>query len=327
MENQKFVKRLNDDGSPNNKYIDLLEEDRPIANQKFVCVSFVSPEKVLQKKELYFFEKFLNNWDLNKSMEKFTGFLNFLSFKYNLNYQDILNDFDDFKLEEQKKLSQQTLLDDYKNFMDAHENNLEDQFNSSNNFQTSVRGLKVRGVFSSQGEAEERCKILRQNDPNHDVFVGPVGLWMPWDPDAYKTGKVEYLEDELNQLMHEKSANELKAKNEFDKRVKETKENAIKENINIAKENNNKLSQSIDKDGNLFKTNEDNINISSASIKDELFNSQNIKLDLIKEDSNEINGDDHEEVDNVEVDNEEVNNETNEGNDSASDDTVQEINI
>ena len=45
-------------------------------------------------------------------------------------------------------------------------------------------------------------------DPNHDVFVGPVGTWMPWEPEAYRTGRVEYLEEELNQLMHEKNKNE-----------------------------------------------------------------------------------------------------------------------
>ena len=28
-------------------YADLLEEDKPIAGQKFVCVSFVSPEKII----------------------------------------------------------------------------------------------------------------------------------------------------------------------------------------------------------------------------------------------------------------------------------------
>ena len=46
--------------------------------------------------------------------------------------------------------------------------------------------------------------MLREIDPNHDVYVGPVGLWMPWEPEAYKTGRVEYVEDELNKLMHEK---------------------------------------------------------------------------------------------------------------------------
>ena len=34
-----------------NKHVDLLDEDKPIANQKFVCISFVSPEKILEKKE------------------------------------------------------------------------------------------------------------------------------------------------------------------------------------------------------------------------------------------------------------------------------------
>ena len=90
-----------------------------------------------------------------------------------------------------------------------------------NNFQTSVRGLKIRGSYSTQQEAELRCKLLREVDPNHNVYVGPVGMWMPWEPEAYKTGRVEYLEDELNQLMHNK--NEEKAKQEFDKRILETK--------------------------------------------------------------------------------------------------------
>ena len=40
-------------------------------------------------------------------------------------------------------------------------------------------------------------------DPNHDVFVGPVGTWM-LGAKAYRAGRVEYLEEELNQLMHGK---------------------------------------------------------------------------------------------------------------------------
>ena len=41
-------------------YVDLLEEDKPIAGQKFVCVSFVSPEKIIKNKELYYFQEFLS---------------------------------------------------------------------------------------------------------------------------------------------------------------------------------------------------------------------------------------------------------------------------
>ena len=31
--------------------VDLLDEDRPIAEQKFVCLSFVSPEKIIKQRE------------------------------------------------------------------------------------------------------------------------------------------------------------------------------------------------------------------------------------------------------------------------------------
>ena len=37
------------------KYVDLLEEDKPISGQKFVCVSFVSPENILKQKKYLFF--------------------------------------------------------------------------------------------------------------------------------------------------------------------------------------------------------------------------------------------------------------------------------
>jgi hypothetical protein len=91
--------------------------------------------------------------------------------------------------------------------------------------------------------------MLREVDPNHDVYVGPVGMWVPFHPEAYKTGRVEYMEETLNQLMAEKKKNEEQAKTEFDKRVKETKAKAIEENIKLAKDSGNKLTQMLAKDG------------------------------------------------------------------------------
>ena len=37
------------DGSPNKKYVDLLDEDSAISGQKFVCLSFISPENEIGK--------------------------------------------------------------------------------------------------------------------------------------------------------------------------------------------------------------------------------------------------------------------------------------
>ena len=36
----------------NTKYIDLLDEDKSMAGQKFVCLSFLSPEEHIKNKDL-----------------------------------------------------------------------------------------------------------------------------------------------------------------------------------------------------------------------------------------------------------------------------------
>jgi hypothetical protein len=142
--------------------------------------------------------------------------------------------------------------DDYKNFLDKNEEGLTQRFQKENQFQTSVRGLKIRGVFPTQEEAEMKCKKIRDLDPNHDILVGPIGIWLPWDPDAYKTGKIEFMEEELNQLHQEKMKNEAKAKQEFEQRIKDTKKKAIEENIKLANKSGNVLTQTMDEDGNLI---------------------------------------------------------------------------
>jgi hypothetical protein len=272
-------------GKPNTKYVDLLEEDKSIAGQKFVCVSFCSPEKILKQKEIFFFEEFLKKWEFNKSMEKFVQFLNFISYKYNVSFDEMFADFKDFVKEEKANLETINMHDEFKTFVDNNEDELQKQFDILNNFQTNTRGLKIRGSYPTQEEAELRCKMLREIDPHHDVFVGPVGMWMPWEPEAYKTGRVEYMEEELNQLMKEKQNNEANAKVSFEQRVKESKQKAIQENIKNAEKSGNTLTQTIDEQGNLIGVN--NINTQETSLKEkdtistadicmELFEGENI---------------------------------------------------
>jgi hypothetical protein len=179
-----------------------------------------------------------------------------------------------------------TLEDEYKNFLDNNEEKMEKDFNERHNFQTNVRGLKVRGSYPSQQEAELRCKMLREVDPDHDVYVGEVGIWMPFHPEAYKTGRVEYLEEELNQLMNEKIKNEKHAKLEFEKRVKEAKEKAMEDNRKKAEESGNLLTQTLDSDGNLVSVKDTNTfendlgeNVSVADIRRELFENENVVID------------------------------------------------
>jgi hypothetical protein len=282
MTKKKYQHKKTKDNTPNPKYVDLLDVDKPIAGQLFGCFSFISPEKLLKQRELFYFEQFLKQWDINKSMEKFHQFLNFVSFKYKINAENLIKDFEEFVKEEKETvIKSSSIEDDYKTFLDREEESLMKQFNIKHNFQTSVRGFKARGNFASQEEAELRAKLLREGDPHFDIFVGPVGTWLPWEPEAYKTGNVEYMEDELNHLAHEKKKNEETAKHAFEQRIKETKEKAIEENKKNAEKYGNSITQDIDEDGNLIGVEEEKGEFEKGDIDDiteKLFNTDNVVI-------------------------------------------------
>ena len=292
-----FERKNLPDGQENPKYVDLCDEDPSIAGQKFACMSFVSPEKILRKREVYLFEQFIKQWEFSKSMERYFEFIHFIAYKYKLTADDLLADFNEFVKEEGIKLKKSGIEDDYKNFMDKQEDKLNEQFSREHSFQTSVRGLKVRGVFGTQDEAEMKSKKLRENDPNHDIFVGPVGVWVPWDPDAYKTGRVEHLEEELNALHKEKLKNEEQAKKEFEERIRETKKKAITENIEKAKQSNNVLTQKLDDEGNLIGVQE-TVDFESREVSD--VETTQLRNELLMANANKDNTIDEEPVDSLE---------------------------
>ena len=129
---------------------DFLDVDSPIPGQNYVCLSFISPEKTLKQKERFFTRKFLKS--ITSSNTKFEEIGN------------IDDKFDDF--------------------LSLHSTKLEEDFHKEAGYQTSVRGIKVRGVYNSYDEAEKRAKMLQQLDRSFHVFVAQVGYWLPWDPAA-----------------------------------------------------------------------------------------------------------------------------------------------
>ena len=98
-------------------------------------------------------------------------------------------------------------FDDFK-FRD--EEAINKDFDEINNFMTSVRGVKIRGVYDTKQEAEIRAKVLQRQDQSFDVFVGQVGFWLPWDPDTNNIEDQEYLNNDLNKLVKEYKNNEAK---------------------------------------------------------------------------------------------------------------------
>ena len=247
-----FEQKMNKDGKINPKYVDLLSEDPPITNQQYGCYSFVSPEKIIKQKDIFMFEKFVKQWQYAKSLNMFSDFMQFISHKYTIDPEKLMADFVDFVTEEENVLKREDVTGDYNHFMDKNEVRLTEEFQKQHDFQTSVRGFINRGNFATSDEAEKFAKQIRDRDPNHDIFVGRNFVWTPLDPDAYKTGRIEFMEEELNQLHHEKLKNEMKAKEEFEKRLYESKRKAIERNIEEAKKSGNKLTQTMDADGNLI---------------------------------------------------------------------------
>ena len=118
----------------------------------------------------------MKEWDFTKCITKTVEFMNFLCYKYKLRTDEVMADFQEFTKDEKEKLKEPTIEDDFKTFMDQNEDRLNGQFNKQSGFQTSVRGLKIRGVFPTQKEAEMKCKSLRETDSSHDIFVGPKAL-------------------------------------------------------------------------------------------------------------------------------------------------------
>ena len=101
-----------------------------------------------------------------------------------------------------------------------------------------VRGLKIRGVFSTREEAKKHSRYLRdQIDPHFDIYVGEVGKWLPWD-DGEQTEDEEFAEKELNDLMRAYREQREEAKKEMLKRREDAKKTTKSDCAALSRENN-----------------------------------------------------------------------------------------
>lgn len=192
---------------------DHLDVDKPLPGQNYYCISFVSPEKVLKQKEFFmyyhyeqaFYKKIRDMMDKSLSSiidgceDGKVDISDIVKLKKNVigackeeevNFTNFQAKFEDFRFRDEEKIGE--------------------VFDKENNFQTSVRGVKVRGVFDTKREADIRASVLQRLDSRFDVFVGQVGYWCPWDPNPHKIDDIEYLNQDLNKLVKEYKANEIK---------------------------------------------------------------------------------------------------------------------
>ena len=116
----------------------------------------------------------------------------------------------------------------------------------------NVRSVKVRGVYSSEEEAKDRCEKLQKIDGLHNVYIAPVGKWLPWCDDPEKATDFEYAESELNKLMKAYQKNQENAKLMHEERKNE-----------MIKKNNEEVEKQ--KELNAQDNNDDSINVDDIS--------------------------------------------------------------
>jgi hypothetical protein len=180
------------------KETDYLDEDKPIRGQNFVLLSFISPEDILMNKEVYYFNKFLEQF--GKDMKTL---LDGISAKY----PDSKELIDTINQNHAYVFNPKDLNDQYNFFKSVNYNEIESNFHRDNNFITTMRGIKVRGVFDTMEEAKNRSEFLKRLDNKFNIYIAQVGCWCPWSPNPDALENQEYAETQLNTLMKEYKKN------------------------------------------------------------------------------------------------------------------------
>ena len=259
-----------------------LESDKEIPGQKYICLSFLSPEKVLANKEVFFFNRFLKNYEVEYKVSASEKFLmdqvqqvtraisKVEDLLANSSYvapkaatdlsgaapvadlsgspvvtdlsgakqwrddslkilQDVRanlskNAADDLAVyvkDNMRDFKETGIQESYDNFMFKNRKKLEEEFFTKNEFRTSIRGLKVRGVYDTAAEAGARAKTLQKLDPYFNVYVGQMGFWLPWDPEPSEVADQEYAEDQLNTLMKNYKQNESQKEQLYEEQKRE----------------------------------------------------------------------------------------------------------
>ena len=179
--------------------VDYLEVDPPIAGQNYVCISFISPESLIQNKETFKCAKFLQSYC------------------------------------KEQKLKFEEVYSKYTDFCYKYEDKLQRDFDEQNDFQTSLRGLKVRGVYDTREAAQARAKSLSNTDSSFHVFIGQMGYWLPWEPNADKIEDEHFQNTQLNDMMGKYQENNVN-RDIFYEEQKRDKIKAAHEEVRVAKE-------------------------------------------------------------------------------------------
>ena len=214
------------------KECDFLDNDPQLRGQNYVCLSFLSPEEVIQQKEHYYFEKFISSFT-DEMKELFDG----LTSRYP-------KDADNLRMLKERYsylFTPNTIGDEFNYFVSNHSDELQKAFDEKNDFKTSIRGIKVRGVFDTIREAQVRSEVLKKLDGKFNVYVAEVGCWCPWSPNPEDIQDQEFAETHLNTMMKHYKENQTKKDIFYEERKRELQFMKVKKDMETDTWSENKL--------------------------------------------------------------------------------------
>lgn len=183
---------------------DFLDQDPELRGQKYACVSFISPEDALRDKEVFKISQFLGHLatDVSTLLDNLVA-----KFEGNADVADMVRAL----RERHDYLATDGALEgEYRLFADMNSQRLESEFYEKNQFRTSIRGIKIRGVYDSVKEAQKRAETIRTFDKQFDVWIAEVGCWCPWNPNVNDVESQEFPESQLNTLMSKYKENQAR---------------------------------------------------------------------------------------------------------------------
>jgi hypothetical protein len=244
---------------------DFLEVDPKIPGQNFVCLSFVSPDKVLKQKEMQFMTKFLEH--LFNAEDQYT------------------NDMKDKMMNKEVKVDYDTVKNFYEDWLFTRKEKLESEFYEESEFRTTIRGLKIRGTYDTHKEANIRAQVLRRKDPNFNVFVGQVGSWLPWDPECEQVPEQEYQEEMLNELVKKYQENLENRDNMYDQlkeeQIKKAREELRAKKAKLAEEQQEEVKESSAEDKKKIEELREIVDESDKQYYDNMKKAQEAKTEVV----------------------------------------------
>jgi membrane-associated HD superfamily phosphohydrolase len=204
--------------------VDYLDQDAQVRGQNYVCLSFLSPEDVIVRREAFFFQRFLSAVG-----QDVVNLLDGIAAKFGPNDPNVVETVSILKERHKYLVSDQAMDEEYRFYVEKKEKELSKEFDEQVQFRTSIRGIKVRGVYETLAEAMNRVESIKRVDPKFNVYVAEVGCWCPWSPNPDDIQDVKYAETQLNTLMKSYKDN-LSKRDEYYQNRKETLLKAIAEN-------------------------------------------------------------------------------------------------